>query len=284
MPGLAALLTLCPAALRAEEMIDWTRDPILPGTLNFGPETAGGAAADSRRIRLFGITPGFLSDPVGLSDPNDPLLAAANDPANAATDPGPDWMSLTVGDDNPFFDLRRPGDPGGVGYYRVHSQVQLVNSAHTGCAVALQAVTPAGRENNGLDDGPTVFSPAFSLYHALDNGTAIQGFVGKNLNFSPRWTNQLDQSFQYGMALQHPVLESRSDGIGNVYVFVEALGRYRMDSGDNGASPFGSLDVLPGVHWQLAPNWWMSGGVVVPMTAATRTETNQWQITCSFQF
>lgn len=283
VPGAALLFALSPTALRADDVIDWGRPPIIPTDL--GSDSDAGAVARPHRIRLFGIAPGFLSDPVGLSDADDPLFGAANDSGNAtAGDSGPDWLSLTVGGDNPFFDLRRPGDPGGVGYYRVHSQVQLFESANTGCAVALQAVTPAGSENDGLNDGPTVLSPAFSVYHALDDGTAIQGFVGQHVNLSPRWTNQVGQSIHYGMAVQHPLMESGPEGVGNVYVFVEALGRFRTDGSDNGANALNSWDVLPGVHWQMAPNWWMSGGLVVPMTSATRTESNQWQITCSFQF
>lgn len=284
VPGLAALLTLFPAALRAEDVIDWGRDPILPSNLSFDPDPDAGANARLNRIRLFRITPGFLSDPVGLTDADPLSSTAANDPNPTPTaDAATDWLTVTMGNDNPFFDLRLPGDPGGVGYYKVHSQVQLLDSPDTGCAVALQAVTPAGRENNGVDDGPTVLSPQFSLFHSLDDGTAVQGFVGKNVNCNPRWANQLDQSVQYGMALQRPVVESRPDRGGNVYVFVEALGRYHYDTA-TAASPLSAWDVLPGVHWQLAPNWWVSGGLVVPMTSTDRTESNQWQITCSFQF
>ena len=283
VPGLAALLTLFPAALRAEDVIDWGRDPILPSNLSFDPDADAGANARPNRIRLFRITPGFLSDPVGLTDVDDPLSSAASDPNPTTSDPSTDWLTVTMGNDNPFFDLRRPGDPGGVGYYKVHSQVQLLDSPNTGCTVALQAVTPAGRENNGVDDGPTVISPQFSLFQSLDDGTAIQGFVGKHVNCNPRWTSQLDQAVQYGMALQRPVVTSRPDHGGSVYVFVEALGRYHYDT-TTSATPLSALDVLPGLQWQLAPNWWMSGGLVVPMTAADRTESNQWQITCSFQF
>ena len=99
--------------------------------------TANNAAnANNNRFQLFGITPGFLSDPVGLTDPNDP--------STPADDSGPDWLEVTAGNDNPFFDLRSPGDPGGVGFYKLHTQVQLFDSPHTGCTVAVQAVTPAG--------------------------------------------------------------------------------------------------------------------------------------------
>lgn len=255
-------------------MIDWGRDPILPNDLNAEANAAGAAYARTHRIPLFRIAPGFLSNPVGLTDPDDP--------SSAVDDSGLDWLQVAMGSDNPFFDLRRPGDPGGVGYYKVNTQVQLFDSPNTGCAIALQAVKPAGRDNNGLDDGPTVVSPSLSLFHALDDGTAIQGFVGKNVNLNTNWTGQLDQSVQYGMAVQRPLLLGAPDGSGNLYIFVEALGRYHYDGTVSPGSQ-SAWEVLPGLHYRLAPNWWMSGGVVVPITAP-RPEANQWQITCSFRF
>ena len=270
-----SLLLLPPAAVRAEDVIDWGRDSILPWDTDAEAAAASANAARPNRIRLFGITPGFLSNPVGLSEPDEP---ATNDPADA----GPDWLTVTMGPDNPFFDLRQPGDPGGVGYYRVHTQVQLFDSPNTGCAVSCQAVKPAGRDNDGLEDGPTVVSPAVSLFHALDDGTAIQGFVGKNVNLNSNWAGQLNQSVQYGMAVQHPILPTAPDGSGNLFVFVEALGRYHYDA-VAGPGTANGLEVLPGLHWQMAPNWWMSGGVVLPVNTAP-SSVNQWQFTCSFQF
>ncbi len=270
-----SLLFLLPAAVRAEEVIDWSRDSVVPLDLSADP-TASTSAVRANRIRLFGMTPGFLSDPIGLSDPDEPA-------ADAAADAGPDWLTVSMGPDNPFFDLRRPGDPGGVGYYRLHTQVQLFDSPNTGCTVTFQAVKPAGRDNNGLEDGPTVVSPAVSLFHSLDDGTAIQGFVGKNLNLSPSWAGPLDQSVQYGMAVQRPLLSAGPDGSGGLFVFVEALGTYRTDGAPPAVGAPNGLEVLPGLHWQMAPNWWMSGGVVLPMNT-TPTSVNQWQITCSFQF
>jgi len=273
-PGLTFLLLLAPA-LQAEEIIDWTHEPLWPRELDLGPNSAASAfTTHNNHIQLFGITPGFLSDPVGLADPTDPPVAA--------DDSGPDWLQVTAGNDNPFFDLRRPGDPGGIGFYKLHTQVQLVDSPNTGCTVALQAVTPAGRESDGVDDGQTVVSPALSLFHSLDDGTAIQGFVGKNVNVGSHWSGQLNQSVRYGMAVQRPLLPAGPNGDANFYVFMEALGHYRYDIVSNPGSP-NAVDVLPGVHYRLAPNWWMSGGYIVPVTTA-KPDTNHWQITCSFQF
>ena len=278
VPGLALLLLpIFALSARAEEVIDWSSDPILPRDLD-AEASAAANAARANRIRLFRITPGFLADPLGLSDPDEP----APEDQTAPRDTGPDWLTVSMGPDNPFFDLRRPGDPGGVGYYKVNTQVQLFDSRNTGCAVSCQAVKPAGRDNDGLEDGPTVVSPSLSLFHELDDGTAIQGFVGKHVNLNSNWTGQLNQSVQYGMAVQRPILPTGTDGSGNVFVFVEALGRYRYDAAAGPGSP-NVWEVLPGLHWQMAPNWWMSGGVVVPVNTPT-TGVNQWQITCSFQF
>jgi len=262
--------------LRADEAVDWSSSPILSGDLDAEASANAASAARANRIRLFRITPGFLSDPVGLSDPDE----SASDATPA--DSGVDWLSVSMGPDNPFFDLRRPGDPGGVGYYKVHTQVQLFDSPTTGCTVSFQALKPAGRDNDGLDDGPTTVIPSVALFHSLDDGTAIQGFVGKNVNLNTSWTNQLDQAVQYGMAVQHPLTQAGPDGSGNVFVFVEALGRYRYDASTMAATP-NAVEVLPGLHWQMAPNWWMSGGVVLPVNTMP-TSVNQWQFTCSLQF
>jgi hypothetical protein len=272
-----SLLFLPPAVGRAEEAIDWGRDSGPPWNLD--SEAASANTTRPNRIRLFRITPGFLADPVGLADSDD---AQSDDPNALPVDAGADWLNVSMGPDNPFFDLRRPGDPGGVGYYKIHTQVQLFDSPNTGCTVSCQAVKPAGRDNDGLEDGPTVVSPAVSLFHALGDGTAIQGFVGKNVNLNGNWSGQLNQAVQYGMAVQRPLLPPDPSGSGNLFVFVEALGRYHYDA-TVGSGTGSAMEVLPGLQWQMSSNWWMSGGVVLPMNTAP-TSVNQWQITCSFQF
>jgi hypothetical protein len=42
-------------------------------------------------------------------------------------------------------------------------------------------------------------------------------------------------------------------------------------------------EMVPGVHWRMNENWFMSGGWIVPMSAP-RTETGQWQLSCWLQF
>jgi hypothetical protein len=286
-----ALWPLLPAALRAQAFDltspDWlNREPALPRFLD-GPAPGDSGAARANRIRLFRITPGFLSDPVGLDTSDDPPGGPQATPP-MANDAGPDWLNLAMGNDNPFFDFRRPGDPGGVGYFKVHTQVQLLDDGTTGCTLGLQAWMPAGLESNGLDDGAKVLSPALSLYHQMDDGTALQGFVSKNLNLNAL-NYRLHHSLQYGVALQRPVgglfPELFSEGPGNVYVFVEALGRYRYD-GVTGPGPASVWEVLPGVQWRLSDNWWVTGGVSLPVGGTTSPDPRPWQgqVTCSVQF
>ena len=261
---------------------DWSRFPTTPTTaLDLSADGTGNSSSQrANRIRLFRIAPGFLSDPVGL-DQDDPLAPAGLN----TNDPGLDWVTVTMGNDNPFFDIRRPGDPGGVGYYRVNSQVQLFDSLSTGLAVGLQAFTPAGLEANGVADGPTIVSPAIGVYHCLGDGTAFQGFVGKhvNLNTTTLGGSHLHRSWQYGVAVQRPLGTTESDTFNNVYVFVEALGRYRYDTTASSGAP-NVLEVLPGLQWKMSENWWISGGLVLPVNGATTIDPRLWQITCAIRY
>jgi hypothetical protein len=226
------------------------------------------------------MMPGFLSDPVGL-DQDD----GTSDPLTP-TDPSPDWIGVAMGNDNPFFDIRRPGDPGGVGYYRVHTQVQLFDSPKTGCTFGLQAVTPAGLEADGVADGQTVVSPALALFHSLDDGTSFQGFVGKNVNLSGGQPgDRLRHSWQYGVAVHRPI-GTEEVGFNNIFFFVEALGRYRYDTPATTtiSGPPHVLEVLPGLQWKMSDTWWISGGLVLPVNGSTNLNANSWQITCAIQF
>jgi hypothetical protein len=251
---------------------------IFPRDIAIGSVTADSSGATTprtNRIRLFRIVPGFPTEPVGL-DFDDPTPADSL----VAADSGPSWLQVAFDGDNPFLDLRRRGDPGGVGYYRLCSQVQLFDSPTTSCSVGFRAVTPAGRESNGAADGPTFVSPALSFFQALEGDFALQGFVGKNMRLDLRGQPPLHHGVEYGMALNRPLTDGTS-GQGRVYMFVEALGRYRYDGSSD--APQAVWEMVPGVHWQMSDNWWLSGGWVLPMTAP-RTENGQWQISCWLQF
>jgi len=233
-------------------------------------QEAATARAKARRIQLFRI-----GDPLGLDidDPSD----------TASADRGLDWIQVAVGNDNPFFDFRRPGDPGGVGYYRLHSQVQVLDNGTTSLAAGLRAVTPAGLDQDGVQNGPTVVSPSMSLYHQLDDGTGLQGFVSRNMHLQTANLNeQARRSVEYGVAVQRPLLETGPDNLGNFYIFVEALGRYRYEDSTGTSAVW---EMVPGLHWRMSENLWLSGGVMVPVNQANVSrDAHLWQLTCSFQF
>jgi hypothetical protein len=231
------------------------------------------------RFQLFRMPAGFLTTPPGLdSDDDDP----ATDSSLTTTSPGDDRLQVLIGQDNPFFDFRYRGDPGGYGYYRLHAQCQLLNSNSSGLCLGLRAVTPAGLETDGLAEGRTVLNPALSWYQDLGANFIVHGYVGKNLRASPNWTDNLERSIHYGLAVQQPIPGLDSGPIGSLHMFVEALGRQRS-SPDLVDRPTSTLQMLPGLHWQMGENWWMQGGILVPM-GSSRLDAGLWQITCSWRF
>jgi hypothetical protein len=217
---------------------------------------------------MFRMLPGFLNDPPGLNGLDDP--ACANDssgslPANAESCAGPRGLTLAVGDDNPFFDLRRPGDPGGVGFVRVHSQLQVVDLGSTSVCLGLQAWTPAGLQSGGVADGPTVLAPGLGIFHDLGDGTGLHGYVGQHL----RGTRQ--GPLNYGMALQCPLAPWVEPADRCLFVFVQALGTYDYVGDRQGKAL--NWEVVPGIHWRINDNFWMSLGA-----------SKLGMLTCSWQY
>jgi hypothetical protein len=266
---------------------DLWNEPVLPRSLILTPNgSTGDVAAASRGnyCRLFRMPSTYPSDPVGLDSDNDSIgdesaaLVAASDRDSTADG----RLKVAVGTDNPYFDFRKPGDPGGVGYYRLHSQVLLFDNQRTGLSMGLRAVTPAGLEADGIADGPTVLSPHFAWFHGVGDSSAIQGFIGKDVRANSRWSDSLERQINYGLALQSPLPGIDPAPGRSVHVFLEALGRYRMDSDPTQRTAL-NWELLPGVHWRLGESWWMSGGVLMPLTAP-RPDARSWQITCSWQF
>lgn len=222
-------------------------------------------------------------DPVGLDSDTDTAPLDPNAPSPTDKDsPGDGRLRVALGADNPFFDFRRPGDPGGVGFYRLHSQMLLFDNQKTGLSMGLRAVTPAGVEADGIADGPTVLSPNVAWFHELGKGTAIQGFVEKAVRANSRWSDSLERQINYGLAVHKPVLGGENTPGQSVHVFLEALGRYRIDSDTSQRAPL-NWELLPGVHWRLSDSWWMSGGVLMPL-GVPRPDAHMWQITASWQF
>ncbi|HTU91747.1 MAG TPA: hypothetical protein VMF69_16810 [Gemmataceae bacterium] len=237
------------------------------------------------RLRLFRFAPGFLADPLGMLDddsgmPGMPGLAGAS-PAPTTEDSGPEWIQFGMGSDNPYVDLRLPGDPGGYGYSRVNTQVSLLDSQKTACSFGVQAVTPTGAQFGGLPDGPTVVIPDFSVFHALNDRLALQGFVSKNVPISDASGTALQRNVQYGLALQRPLFDGASEGWRNLFVTVGALGQLAPDGNSLRLVP--NYDVEPGFQWHVNDSWWLSSAMLMPV-GTVRTSPGQWQLSCSLQF
>jgi hypothetical protein len=146
----------------------------------------------------------------------------------------------------------------------------------------LQAVTPRGVENEGLPDrqGPTVITPALALFHALDDGTALQAFVGTNVPLLNRMTQPVRRDVQYGVALQRPLSTESNDPLRRFHVSLGALGQVGRNDGERKPS----WDLLPGLHWRPASSWSISGGLMLPVGAVKSEPPQRWQVTASWQF
>jgi hypothetical protein len=254
------------------------REPLLPFGLLANEGRTPGGNGRTAPVRLFRMPTAFLTDPLGLDDEDPPPEDPLSPTASGGADDG--RVQVAIGTDNPFFDFRGPNAPGGVGYYKVHTQVQLLEAQRTALTVGFQAVTPAGRESDGLANGPTFFSPNVAWFQELGGGNALHGFVGTDVLVNGRFADRPERGLQYGVAVQSPVpLSDRFLGRG-VHLFVEALGRLRGE--DVLDRPTRRWELLPGLHWQMTERWWLAGGVLVPLGDAR--PGNLWQITCSWQF
>lgn len=242
----------------------------LVGALALAAPAAGdGPSAAPPRVRLFRIQPGFLHDPPGLD-------------AAADGDDGLERVSFAFGSDNPHFDFRRKGDPGGVGYTRVNTQLLLIDTAATACSLGLQAVAPAGIEQDGLPEGkgPTVLTPALSLFHAVDDHLAVQAFVGTNVPLANRAAQPVRRDVQCGVAVQTPLFGEGADVLRGLFVSVGALGQLRPER--EARSP--TWELVPGLYYRLAEHWWISGGLSMPVGPGRPDAAQGWQVTCSLQF
>jgi hypothetical protein len=232
------------------------------------------------RFAFFRMPAGFLNSPIGLdSDDDEP---ANNSESQAGPTSGDDRLQVLLGQDNPFFDFRYRGDPGGPGYYRLHAQYQLLDSNTSGLCLGLRAVTPAGLESEGVAQGRTILTPALAWYQDLGCNFILHGFVGKNVHAASNWTDNIERSLNYGLAVQQPLPGLTPTPNCSVHMFVEALGRQRSNP-DLVARPSSTFEMLPGLHWQLGENWWMQGGLLLPM-GTSHLDSNLWQITCSWRF
>jgi hypothetical protein len=265
----AALIHYVPAAAQspaAEPVQKWVRpafDSDIVSALYCGAEPVdGGSASRASRIRLQQMLPGFVSDPPSLSAFDDvPGMAAA-----PVGNTGPNWMTVNFGDDNPLLDPRRSGDPGGVGFVQIYSQMQLFDTGGSSLCLALRGWTPAGVENGGVQQGPTVFAPGVSAFQDLGAGTALQGFVDQHLRNAYQ-----HGPLRCGVAWDCPIdlWEDNSDR--SLFFYVQGLGR--VDYGPDRKGRPTSWELVPGIHWQLSDSMWLSLG-------ASRTR----MLTCGWSF
>jgi hypothetical protein len=212
------------------------------------------AQSRTPRILMYGMLPGFLSDPIGMNTNDDPV------DVNSVYAPGTSddsfkSMLVSIGNHNPYFDLRRAGDPGGVGYMRLHSQLQLVDLPTTSVCFGVQGWTPAGYENGGVGNGPTTISPGLGIFQDLGNGTAFHGYIGQNF----RDGCNKDGPLRCGMAVHCPLVPWAEPEACPVYLFVQALGSYTY-AGEQRQGRVMNWDVMPGIHMRLNDNFWLSIG------------------------
>src|SRR5260370_33811928 len=96
------------------------------------------AISRTPKLQMFRMPSGFLGTPLGLVSDDDPIL----DESPARADDGS--VQLAYGQHVPYLDMHRRGDPGGLGYYRIHSQMQVFDLGPTNVSLNLQALTPMG--------------------------------------------------------------------------------------------------------------------------------------------
>ena len=258
----AAWLTMCGGAPGQEFHLWQPQDlfgsPRVPLRINPTDDSASPSSPSSAaRLQMLGMPSGFIVNPIGIMDDDDVPPGAILD--TDRPNPERDLVQLNFGNYNPYLDLRRPGDPGGVGYYKIYSQMQLFDSGKSSVAMGLQAYTPAGVEMGGVANGPSYVVPALAWFQDLGNGAALQSYIGQNIHAIPRFTDRMNTNFHCGVALHCPVPGTDSTNEQGLFFFVQALGRYHFDDGSTPANrPM--WEVVPGVQWRLNNNCWMSVG------------------------
>ena len=136
--------------------------------------------------------------------------------------------------------------------------MQLLDAGSTSFCLNLQAYTPAGQEAGGLATGPTYVIPTLACFQDLGFGTAVHGYFGQNFQANAHWTD-LSPNLQYGMAIQCAVPGMTAKSTQGLYLYLEAIGRYRTDP----TQPTGHTalwEFVPGVQMRVNNSCWMSLG------------------------
>ena len=209
------------------------------------------------KLQMFRMPSGFLAAPLGLVSEDDP---PPEDPFVKADEDDLAFMRITYGNHVPYLDMHKRGDPGGFGYYKIHSQMQIFDLGPTNVSVAVQAVTPMGLQAGGVANGPTVLSPALACFHDFGDGAAVHAFIGQHIAANARWREQLHTGFNCGLAVQHPVPFTPFSADQGLFVFLQAMAQYRTDGfrADGRATTW---DVIPGLQYRLNTACWMSMGL-----------------------
>jgi hypothetical protein len=197
---------------------------------------------------LLGFPTGFLQEPIGVDD--DDIGPGGN---AAATD----GMVLTMGTYNPAFDWHWPGETVGLGYYKFYSQVQLLDLRSSSLSLGLEALRPAGQEVGGLAQGPTLLNPSVAWFQELGEGAALHGFLGQHIQANDRWNENFNRCLRCGLAWQYPLLlDGDDDPEQGLFFFVQTVAGYGGNIDRAGRPP--TWDVVPGIHWRVSSNSWMS--------------------------
>jgi len=269
-------LAQAPAPLFA----DFLAQPLQPRELliRMDPEKIESTPAyRAEALRFFSMASAIPQAPLGLEPDDDLANAAGMD--QAAADNG--RVQVVLGTENPFYDFRRHGNPGGAGFYRFYSQMLLFDTRRTAFSVGFDATTPAGVESEGIATGPTYLSPNFAWLYDLGRGNMFNAFVGQDLRARTHWNNGLTRTTRYGLSWQSRCPGVACDADHGLHLFVEALGRFRYD-GVTPQSSSRNWEFIPGVQWRLNPSWWLTGGYLFPIGASNAE--NRVQFNCVLRF
>ena len=213
------------------------------------------------RLQLFRMPTGFLANPLDLVSDDD--RAFDNDPAFAksANDDDLSFLLVSVGQHAPNLDMFRHGDPGGLGYYRLHSQVQIFDFGTSSLCIGLQAYTPTGLAYGGsFNNGPTIVTPALAGFQELGDEIGIHAFISQPVAANSHWRDNLQTGLRCGLAVQRPVPGVLCNQDQGLFLFVQGLAQCQT-GGFHEVGRASNWEIIPGVQWRVNTGCWLSVGV-----------------------